>query len=123
MAVRRTDSGALRLDDINGACVLARRELIEQVGLMDERYFLHREEIDGTRMRAHGAYRPAFGPDAVVYHRVGAIGSDDYGLPSLAATDRLPHGRCRHLRHCQLLRRRLVRAVPILRGAFGSAAA
>lgn len=43
------------IDHPLGACMLVRREAVDQVGLLDERYFYYSEEIDWCRrMRAHG---------------------------------------------------------------------
>jgi GT2 family glycosyltransferase len=59
-----------RINFIYGACVLASREFIETVGLMDERYFLYCEEQDWA-YRAKGRFDLAYAPDALVYHKEG----------------------------------------------------
>ena len=55
---------------IYGASVMASRTFIEQVGLMDERYFLYCEEQDWA-YSAKGAFDLAYAPDAIVYHKEG----------------------------------------------------
>jgi hypothetical protein len=89
-----------QLSYINGAATLARREMIERVGPMDEDYFLYWEEMDwATRMRAAGRYRLGFCADAVVYHRVGAAtGTSDHALPSLSSTYWMTRSKFRYLR-------------------------
>ena len=55
--------------------MLVSRDFLENVGLMDEVYFLYYEEADWA-MRGKGRYRYAYADDAVVYHKEGAsIGS------------------------------------------------
>lgn len=65
-----------------GASMFVRRSFLETVGLMTEDYFLYWEEIDWA-YRAHGRFRLAYAPDAVVYHKVGgSIGTNDFGTSS-----------------------------------------
>ncbi|HEY1977127.1 MAG TPA: glycosyltransferase family 2 protein [Candidatus Baltobacteraceae bacterium] len=59
----------IELDHLIGACLLVRSQAIRDVGLMDESYFLYREETDWCiRMRRHG-WRLFCRPDAVVRHK------------------------------------------------------
>ncbi len=60
-----------RLDFIYGASIMASRDFIEQVGLMDERYFLYCEEQDWV-YSAKGRFDLAYAPDALVWHKEGA---------------------------------------------------
>jgi GT2 family glycosyltransferase len=63
------------LDHLSGASMLVARTFLEDVGLMEESYFLYFEEIDWA-IRGRGRYRLAYADDAVVYHKEGAsIGS------------------------------------------------
>ncbi|MFM7291332.1 MAG: glycosyltransferase family 2 protein [Planctomycetia bacterium] len=58
----------LPVEAISGACMLISREAIEDIGLMDEGYFLHCEDLD-LCMRARGrGWRILFVPDAPVVH-------------------------------------------------------
>lgn len=58
-----------------GASMLTRRRFLEEVGLMDERYFLYFEEIDWA-LRGSPRFALAYSPHAIVYHKEGAsIGS------------------------------------------------
>lgn len=69
------------LDFITGASMVASRAFVEQVGMMEESYFLYYEEVDWALRR--GAMPLACVPEAVVYHRAGtAIGSPAPGRPA-----------------------------------------
>ncbi|MGL5083038.1 MAG: glycosyltransferase family 2 protein [Microcoleaceae cyanobacterium] len=57
------------------ACILIRREVIEQIGLMDEGYFMYYEDVDFSR-RARGAgWKILYWPKARVVHLRGGSGS------------------------------------------------
>ncbi|OGW47990.1 MAG: hypothetical protein A2078_08995, partial [Nitrospirae bacterium GWC2_57_9] len=61
----------VRIDWPSGACLMARRSMIEEIGLLDERYFLYMEETDWCcRMKASGWQR-YYVPGAEVIHRFG----------------------------------------------------
>ncbi len=63
-----------RIDSVSGACVLATRAFVEDVGLMAEDYFLYMEDLDWGRRR--GKHRLGFAGKAVVRHIGGTtIGS------------------------------------------------
>ena len=68
------------MDYALGACMVASRRWLEQVGLLNERYFLYYEEIDwASRGRALGL-RLGYAPELVVLHKEGAsIGTDPSG--------------------------------------------
>lgn len=60
---------------IEGASMLVRREFLEKVGLLDERYVLYWEEVDWA-MRGKKLFRLLYSPLSVVYHKEGkSIGS------------------------------------------------
>ena len=59
------------VDWLSGACVLARREALADVGGFDERYFLYWEDADlCRRLRARG-HHVRYVPSAAAVHRVG----------------------------------------------------
>jgi len=65
-----------RLCFVSGASLLVSRTFLQQVGLMEEEYFLYFEEIDWA-MRARGRYPLCYAPGSVVYHKEGgSIGSN-----------------------------------------------
>jgi len=62
---------AIAVEAISGACMLVKREAIDDFGVMDEGYFLHFEDLDlCMRARASG-WRVLFVPDAPIVHHKG----------------------------------------------------
>ena len=56
----------------SGACVLASRRLVEDVGLLDEGFFTFYEDVNwGWRALMRG-YKTVYVPSAVIYHRWGS---------------------------------------------------
>lgn len=71
-----------RLDHIAGASMMVSRAFVEQVGLMEEAYFLYFEEIDWA-VRAKGRFTLAWAPRSFVWHKEGgSIGSSHRSRPS-----------------------------------------
>ena len=62
----------IEVEAISGACMLVKREAVEDVGLWDEGYFLHCEDLDWCmRFRKH-EWKILFVPDAIIIHAQGA---------------------------------------------------
>ena len=60
------------VDAVAGACMLVRRDAIEQAGLLDERFFMYGEDLDWAfRMKEHG-WRIRYNPSVTVLHHKGA---------------------------------------------------
>jgi hypothetical protein len=59
-------------DWLSGGCVLIRRELLEEVGLFDEGYFLYFEEVDLAWRAARAGWESWYVPEAHVLHEAGA---------------------------------------------------
>ncbi|HEX6886379.1 MAG TPA: glycosyltransferase family 2 protein [Planctomycetota bacterium] len=59
-------------DWLSGGCVLLRREVLEQVGLFDEGYFLYFEEVDLTWRAAAAGWESWYVPEARALHEAGA---------------------------------------------------
>jgi len=57
-----------RVEVIKGACLLLRRDALNQVGLLDERYFLYTEEMDLCYRLAQAGWELWWVPRAVVRH-------------------------------------------------------
>jgi GT2 family glycosyltransferase len=64
----------VQVQSVSGACILIRHETIERVGLLDERYFLHFEDLDWCMRAGESGHEILFEPDAVAHH-VGGISS------------------------------------------------
>jgi GT2 family glycosyltransferase len=56
------------LDVVSGMFMLVRREAIEQVGLMDESYFVYSEEADWCYRFSRAGWRRVFTPSARIIH-------------------------------------------------------
>jgi N-acetylglucosaminyl-diphospho-decaprenol L-rhamnosyltransferase len=59
---------------VSFACVLIRREVIEQIGPMDEGYFMYSEDIDYCRTASKSGWKSMYWPDAHVVHLRGGSG-------------------------------------------------
>ncbi|NTV53217.1 MAG: glycosyltransferase family 2 protein [Candidatus Firestonebacteria bacterium] len=59
------------VEELSGACVMARRETFARVGLLDEAYFLYFEEVDWFRRLARLRGRARYVPAAQVVHHWG----------------------------------------------------
>lgn len=62
---------AIQVDWIAGASMLIKYQVIEDIGLMDEQYFLYFEETDFCLQAARKGWQCWYVPDSVVTHYVG----------------------------------------------------
>lgn len=60
------------VEAISGACMLVKRESMDDVGLWDEGYFLHCEDLDWCMRFKLKGWKVMFVPDAIVTHVWGA---------------------------------------------------
>jgi GT2 family glycosyltransferase len=58
----------IEVDSVIGACMMVRREALDQVGLLDEDYFLFLEETDWCYRMKRAGWKIYYVPDAEVYH-------------------------------------------------------
>ncbi len=56
------------VDVVMGACLMARREALQQVGGLDERFFMYSEEVDWCYRVRQAGWRIYFVPDTEVIH-------------------------------------------------------
>ena len=64
--------GPIEVEAISGACMLVKREAVEDVGQWDERYFLHCEDLDLCMRFRQKDWKILFVPDARINHALGA---------------------------------------------------
>lgn len=66
----------IEVEAISGACMMVRREAMQEVGQWDEGYFLHCEDLDlCMRFRQEG-WKILFVPSAKITHALGVCGSN-----------------------------------------------
>lgn len=89
--VREATTGAFVVDYVKGACLLTRRAVWDEVGPLDERFFLYFEETDWCRRATVGGRHVYLCPDVVVQHLEGqATGQvSEFGLRQLQHSYRL----------------------------------
>lgn len=72
----RIDDGSFdqtaETDYITGCSLLVKREVIENIGLMNEDYFLYFEETEWCVQAQRSGYRLIYAPQSVVYHKESA---------------------------------------------------
>lgn len=61
----------IEVEAISGACMLARRDALEDVGLLDEGYFMHCEDLDWCMRFRRKGWKILFVPDARMVHHKG----------------------------------------------------
>lgn len=61
----------IEVEAISGACMLARRDALEDVGLLDEGYFMHCEDLDWCMRFRQKGWKILFVPDARMIHHKG----------------------------------------------------
>lgn len=62
----------IEVEAISGACMLVHRSALEDIGLMDEGYFMHCEDLDWCMRFRRNRWKILFVPDAAVIHDRGA---------------------------------------------------
>jgi GT2 family glycosyltransferase len=60
------------VDWLSGACLMVRRAAIEEVGGMDEAFFMFNEDVDWCRRMKLAGWANLYVPQAVVVHHIGA---------------------------------------------------
>jgi len=64
--------GPIEVEAISGACMLVKRDAVGDVGLWDEGYFLHCEDLDWCMRFRQREWKILFVPDARISHALGA---------------------------------------------------
>ncbi|MHB1456707.1 MAG: glycosyltransferase family 2 protein [Armatimonadota bacterium] len=67
------------VDEISGACILSRKSAVDQVGLLDERFFMYYEETDWCFRMKKAGWKIFYLPKAEVIHHW-AAGAKQIGL-------------------------------------------
>ncbi len=67
----------LNVDYLAGCFLMVRREAIDEVGLLDERFFIYAEEVDWCKRFRHHGWEISFYPGATAIHHQCASSSKD----------------------------------------------
>lgn len=62
------DDAVAEVDAISGSCMLVRRRVIDEIGLLDPGYWMYGEDLDWCRRMGLGGWRIAYVGDAIVLH-------------------------------------------------------
>ena len=62
----------IEVDSVCGACMLLRREVLERIGLLDERFFMYGEDLDWCLRAREAGWTVRYEPSVVVQHQHGA---------------------------------------------------
>lgn len=76
----RPDNEVQEVDWVTGAALMARREAVEEVGPLDEGFFMYSEELDWCRRFREAGWRVVYLPTARIVHHVGK--SSEQVLPA-----------------------------------------
>ena len=59
------------VDWVSGSCLLAKREMLEKVGLLDERFYMYVEDVDLCYRAKKSGFSVFYFPEVLVIHHVG----------------------------------------------------
>ncbi len=65
-------TGPRKVDWVSGACMLLRRRTLEEIGLMDERFFMYFEDADLCRRAREAGWLVCYLPQVEIFHHTGA---------------------------------------------------
>ena len=60
----------MEVDFVEGSCLLLKREVLEDIGLLDPEYFAYWEEVDLCLRGIKSGYRSIYVPDSIIWHKV-----------------------------------------------------
>lgn len=87
LGVYRRDAGQYdqvrEVDRVTGCAMIVRRDFIERVGMLDDRFFAYGEEVDWCLRGRKGGYHMAVVPESLVWHK-GHRTSGRLGRPFMA---------------------------------------
>ena len=68
----------MEVDWVSGACMVVKREALDDVGLLDERFFLYWEDVDWCKRMWNKGWKVTYYPQATIKHAVG--GSSEHNV-------------------------------------------
>jgi GT2 family glycosyltransferase len=74
IGIREVDNGeydvTTEVDYITGCCMLIKREVIETIGMLDERYYIYGEDVDLCVRALRSGYKSVYVPSSRVWHKL-----------------------------------------------------
>jgi hypothetical protein len=67
----------LHVDYLAGCFLMVRRKALDEVGLLDERFFIYQEEVDWCKRFRNQGWKVSFFPEAAAVHNHGASSSKE----------------------------------------------
>jgi GT2 family glycosyltransferase len=64
-------SQQMKVDWVSGSCLLAKRDVFEKIGLLDERFFMYVEDVDFCYRAKKAGFSVYYFPNSVVIHHIG----------------------------------------------------
>jgi GT2 family glycosyltransferase len=61
----------MEVDWVSGSCLLAKREMLEKVGLLDERFYMYVEDVDLCYRAKKSGFSVFYFPQVLVIHHIG----------------------------------------------------
>lgn len=83
-------SEVAEVDWVSGAALVARRETLDKIGLLDERFFMYCEDVDIAYRAKQAGWKVMYFPGATVVH-LRARSSDQNPVPMIIAFHRSMH--------------------------------
>lgn len=80
-------SEVAEVDWVSGAALVARREMLDQIGVLDERFFMYCEDVDIAYRAKQAGWKVMYFPGATVVH-LRARSSDQNPVPMIIAFHR-----------------------------------
>ncbi|MDY7039536.1 MAG: glycosyltransferase family 2 protein [Chloroflexota bacterium] len=68
------------VDSVVGACMIVRREAIQQVGLLDENFWMYGEDLDWAYRMKSAGWKVLYNPEVTVLHYKEASSRDDRAI-------------------------------------------
>lgn len=72
LTTRSDGFSPMEVDWVSGACMVVRREAVDEVGALDQRFFMYWEDADWCRRMWQGGWKVVYYPRARIMHYVGA---------------------------------------------------
>jgi len=71
LSLKSDGKSPMKVDWLSGACMLVRRKAIEEIGLLDERFFMYWEDADWCKRMWDAGWKVIYFPEVSLYHYVG----------------------------------------------------